>query len=122
MEAGQRLRSLRQQHKMTQGQLAEKLSVTEFTVCRYENGRITMPVEAIKRAAAVFDVCPSYFVDDTRCALGQDPELVDIFRRADRLGEGPREVVKRTLRALLDSFPEPGGSPGSQPEATRRHE
>jgi len=91
---------------MTQAQLARELGVTEFTVCRYENGRIDMPPTAIKRAAAVFDACPAYFLDETGCTFGRDRELVEIMRRADRLPAESREVVKRTLRALLASLPE----------------
>lgn len=89
---------------MTQSQLAARLGVTEFTVCRYENGQITMPIEAVKRAAAVFDACPAYFLDDTRCGLGDDLEMIEIFRQADRLDPAQRQVVKETLRALLDSM------------------
>lgn len=110
MHSGQRLRSLRQQHRLTQGQLAEKLGVTEFTVCRYENGQITMPIEAIKRAAAVFGACPAYFLDESGCQLGQDQELIEVFRWVDRLDQAKRDVVIRTLRALLTSMAENDGT------------
>lgn len=113
------LRKLRQEQKMTQAQLGEILGVTEFTVCRYENGQISMPVGAIRRAAAVFDACPAYFVDDTRCTLGQDWELVELFRRADRLSVAQRETVKLTLRALLDSLSERGHAGTQQPPPDR---
>ena len=125
MQPGQRLRSLRQQHRLTQGQLAERLGVTEYTVCRYENGQITMPIEAIKRAAAVFDACPAYFLDDVGCKLGQDHELVEVFRWADRLDHAQRDVVKRTLRALLTSMTENKDAlepPGVGPETKPGHD
>ena len=105
MQSGQRLRELRLERKMTQAQLARELGVTEFTVCRYENGRIDMSPEAIRRAAAVFDACPVYFLDDAGCTFGQDRELVEIFRRADRLPAGARKTIKHTLRALMESLP-----------------
>ena len=89
---------------MTQAQLAEKLGVTGFTVCRYENGQIAMPIETIRRAALIFDSCPAYFLADHRCEFGRDQELVHLLRRADHLEEAQREVVKQTLRALLDSM------------------
>ena len=75
---------------MTQAQLARELGVSEFTVCRYENGRLKMSAEAIRRAAAVFDACPVYFLEGTRCTLGSDAELVELFRRAERLEEQRR--------------------------------
>ncbi|MGE5528493.1 MAG: helix-turn-helix transcriptional regulator [Patescibacteria group bacterium] len=108
MEPGKRLRRLRQRKGMTQADLAALLGVTEFTVCRYENGRIAMPIEAIRKAAEVFDACPAFFLDDAGCELGRDAELVDLMRRADRLDDQGRELVKKTLRALLDSLPPPG--------------
>ena len=89
---------------MTQAQLARKLGVTEFTVCRYENGRIAMPAAIIRRAAMIFEACPAYFLDETLCTLGADLELLDLFHRAERLGEEQRNTIKRTLHALLDSL------------------
>ena len=103
---------------MTQAQLARELGVSEFTVCRYENGRLKMSAEAIRRAAAVFDACPVYFLEGTRCSLGSDAELVELFRRAERLEAGQRETIKRTLKALLDSLAEPPG-PRQSPDRYR---
>ncbi|MGQ9780269.1 MAG: helix-turn-helix transcriptional regulator [Bacillota bacterium] len=114
VKPGQILRKLRQEKKMTQAQLARELGVSEFTVCRYETGRLKMSAEAIRKAAAVFDACPVYFLEGTHCTLGADAELVDLFRRADRLAPAQRETVKRTLKALLDSFAPP--SPENPPK------
>ena len=115
MTPGEILRKLRQAKRMTQAQLARELGVSEFTVCRYETGRLKMSAETIRKAAAVFDACPVYFLEGTHCLFGTDAELVDLLRRADRLPQAQRETVKRTLRALLDSLENP---PPPLPEET----
>ena len=106
MNAGQRLKEIRERYQMTQAQLAAKLGVSEFTVCRYENGQIALSTKAIKKITAIFDTCPGYFLADGRCGLGRDLELIDVFRRADRLNDAQRALVKNTLHALLASLTE----------------
>ena len=104
MESGKRLRALRRENNMTQAQLAEKLGVTEFTVCRYENGRIAMPIEAIKKAAAVFDACPAYFIGGVDCKVLADQDLMAVFLRAEKLDAAKRTLIKQTVKAMLDSL------------------
>lgn len=41
---------------LTIGELAERVGVSEPTICRYENGKRQMPVEMAKKIAVVLQV------------------------------------------------------------------
>ena len=50
------LTKYRRLNKMTIAELAEKVGVSEPTICRYENGTRQMPVNMAKRIASVLHV------------------------------------------------------------------
>lgn len=64
-EIGQRIRSLRLFHGMTQEQLAERLNVTKGAVSQWESGRV-----ANLKLAHLFDLCDVFSVDVYSLALG----------------------------------------------------
>lgn len=45
---------------MTQKKLADKLHITEATVCRYEGGTANPPFETMRSIAAIFNVTMDY--------------------------------------------------------------
>ena len=53
-DIGKNIRDLRQQSRLTQDELAERLFVTRQTISNYENGRTRPDVEQILRLAEVF--------------------------------------------------------------------
>ena len=54
-DIGKNIRDLRQQSRLTQDGLAERLFVTRQTISNYENGRTRPDVDQILRLAEVFD-------------------------------------------------------------------
>jgi len=63
MAKGERIRKLREQYKMTQDELAEKLKTTKQTIYKYETGVITnIPSDKIEELALLFNVEPSYLM------------------------------------------------------------
>lgn len=55
-DIGKNIKSLREEKKLSQDQLAEKLFVTRQTVSNYETGRSRPDVEMLTRIADVLDV------------------------------------------------------------------
>ena len=53
-DIGKNIRDLRQQSRLTQDELAERLFVTRQTISNYENGRTRPDVDQILRLAEVF--------------------------------------------------------------------
>ena len=57
---GDRLSELRDDHKLSQKQLAEQLGVTVQTISEYENNKMCPSLEKAKRLAIIFDVSLDY--------------------------------------------------------------
>ena len=65
MTTAQKIKSLRKQAKLTQTELGEMLGVQKNAVSKWECGRVTdIPAGKIKAMAKIFDVPPSYLIDN----------------------------------------------------------
>lgn len=62
---GEKLAELRQDHKMTQRALAQRLHVTSGTISNYENGNHLPDVDKLVDLADLFGVSTDYLLD--RC-------------------------------------------------------
>lgn len=58
-----RLRDLREDHDLTQEQLAKKINITQRAYSHYENGEREIPLEILIRLADFYDVTLDYLVD-----------------------------------------------------------
>jgi repressor LexA len=60
---GNRLKSLRLQHKLTQEEVGQKINVSKQTLYKYETGIITnIPSDKIELLATIYDVSPAYLM------------------------------------------------------------
>ena len=77
MTTGEKIKTLRKQAKLTQTELGERLGVQKNAVSKWETGRVTdIPAGKIKTMAQIFNVPPSYLIDnDARIPL-QDPNKI----------------------------------------------
>lgn len=57
-----RLRQLRKQHKLSQDALAKQLFVSQQSVAKWENGKITPNPETLSKIADIFDVSTDYLI------------------------------------------------------------
>ena len=65
MTIGEKIRALRKRDKLTQAELGEVLGVKKNAVSKWENDYVTdIPAGRIKSMARIFDVPPSYLIDD----------------------------------------------------------
>lgn len=53
---GLKLKELRKKHNLTQGKLGEKLSLSESTINKYENGTALPQFETMRSIATIFNV------------------------------------------------------------------
>ena len=61
----QRLRDLREDRDLTQREMAEILSVAQTTYSDYENDKINIPIETLKKLAYFFDTSIDYLLKMT---------------------------------------------------------
>lgn len=76
-ESGRRIRNLRKQHGMTQGQLAEQINLGLTNVGRIERGQQGLSIDSLIEVALFFGVSLDYIV------LGHDTQ-VDMIKTALR--------------------------------------
>ena len=88
---GELLSELRQDHKMTQKELARKLHVTDGTISNYENGVHLPDVEKLSFIADIFGVTTDYLLG--RCQSNQSP---DVFERL--------VIDNKTVGSLIDDI------------------
>ena len=66
MRLGEKIRILRVNKGWTQAQLAKKLCLSESTIQKWEKGKNTPPLDALKDIAGLFLVHPGELVDENK--------------------------------------------------------
>ena len=95
-KTGALLRALRREKGVTQEQLAERLSVSNRTVSRWENGNNLPDFAVLIELAAYYDVTVDEILRGERAAAHRDDEDAahgDPFRRG-----APRRTCRRRVR------------------------
>lgn len=100
---GDRIRSLREKHNLTQEQIAKKIGISRGTYAHYEINKRRPDYETLIKIAEIFDVSTDYLVgrsdnpgykiiDDNK--LESDPDLQIAFNAATDFSE---EARKQTI-------------------------
>lgn len=109
---GTRLKDLRNQEKLTQKQLAEKINVTHVSISGYESGNRSPDTDTLQRLADFFGVSTDYLLgrSDTAAltpqeieeaefqAFNNNPKLNTFYKE---LPESDEEAVER-LREIWE--------------------
>ncbi len=61
----ERLRSLREEKRLTQQQVADRLFIAQRTYSRYETGERAVPLEVLVEISKFFDVSTDYLLELT---------------------------------------------------------
>ena len=64
MEYG-RIKELRENHEMTQKQVAEYLNITQRTYAAYESGECSIPVQCVMKMAILYKTSTDYILGRT---------------------------------------------------------
>ena len=89
-DRGELIRKLRTEHNLTQKQLANRLGVSEATICKYENNTSVPPFETLRSIASIFNVS----MDD----------LCGMKRQGTVSTHGLSESQTETLKALIEAY------------------
>lgn len=90
MTKGERIKSLRLQHDMTQEDLGKAIGVIKQTINKYENGTITnIPTDKIEAIAKVFDVTEAYILgwpeQDEKKDMSEAEKILEDFHKNPEL-------------------------------------
>lgn len=87
MKIGDKIRMLRKRKGLTQTELGEKLGVKTNAVSKWECGRVEdIPMSKVKAMSVLFDVTPSFLIDDEQLPSNATPLDVHSFHRIPILG------------------------------------
>lgn len=103
MEIGERIRERRQTLRWSQEKLAEMADVSLNTVSRIEGGQSDMSIETFRRLAQSLRMSASELVGDMEVMV-KDGDMQRMSVRMRRLQQKDREVVFRTVDALVDAL------------------
>ena len=105
MTIGDKIRLHRKALGLTQTELGEKLGVKTNAVSKWECGRVDdIPTSKIKAMAKLFDVQPSYLIDEKQPAPTKGDELAEddkrIIELLHQLTPENRERIVEIIKAL----------------------
>lgn len=99
MKFSERLKHLRIDNRMTQAELAARLSITQQTVSQYESGEIEPKFDTIKNLVEIFNL-PAGFI----MGISDDREQIempdDVITLIDIYNSGPKEIKELMLNIL----------------------
>ena len=108
---GQRIRRLREQLKLSQGDVAERLGVSRVAIIKYELGQ-TRPVRHLERLASILNTTADYLLtgrtDISRPlpTVLEDvllPAEIDLLCKYRALNDKNRHVIDATIDALSET-------------------
>lgn len=101
-EIGMRVRNVRRENGLNQDKFARKFHMTQQTLSRYENGKISIPNGTLENIAKGMDVPIGYFLGiDSMTFTDDELRLLELYRRADdRVKEYIFEMVRMSATKL----------------------
>jgi len=97
MNPGLKIRILRMQSKMSQGQLAAKIGLTQAVMSRIEGGKRQPSINELQQISNIFNVPPAFFFSDAQAnnldAMYKRGDLRSIAERSSNLGEPSQATV-----------------------------
>jgi transcriptional regulator with XRE-family HTH domain len=101
----ERLKTLRQQHHLSQTELGELVDLHYTHIGRYERGTSRPAADTLNRLATALGVSGDYLMQGTieqaACARFDDRELLTQFEEVQKLEDEDKRVVKIFLDAFL---------------------
>jgi transcriptional regulator with XRE-family HTH domain len=105
---GSRIKKCRQDNKLSQEELANKLDMKRTNVANYEAGRVVPPGSALLEMSEIFNVTTDYLLGSasdpySKVSL-EDNDLKQIQRQRNRLTGKDRERFENMIKMLKLSF------------------
>lgn len=96
MEFKDRLKILREENKLLQKELAEKLGVSRYTIVRYESGKIKPDIENVIQLSKIFDCTSDYLlgISDEKIKRPPEKDFILVVDKAKKDNITADEMVK----------------------------
>jgi transcriptional regulator with XRE-family HTH domain len=105
MELGEKIKTLRKQHGLSQEDLAAQVEINPTHLSRLENGRYQPSIEVLRKLAEVLEVSADYLLSGE----GEEPAEVQIrnkplaerVRLIDSLDEADQQALIQVIDSML---------------------
>ena len=98
-----RLKDLRHKMGLSQQALADKLNVSQQTICKYENNTNEPNIDMLEAMADIFDVSVDYLIGYSSCAHKVE-EVSETALNEDELAFLKYRSINPSSRALVQQF------------------
>lgn len=109
MSVGDKIKSLRKAMGLTQTELGDRVGVKKNAVSKWECGRVEdIPTSTIKALANLFDVPPSYLIDDENAEPASSaPDVLDevdiaFYGEYRELSEDDKDTIRDMVRVMRE--------------------
>lgn len=103
MEFKDRLKKLRENEKMTQQELANKIGVTRTAISTYENGTREPLLVKVKKIAEIFDCSIDFLVGTSDVKSKADSDYVIYYDKEEETKLKVSDLVK--IYKMIKEFP-----------------
>lgn len=101
MALGAKLKELRMKKGQSLQQVADAVGASKAHIWELETGKSRNPsVELLTALAKHFDVLVADLAGENPNAIGEDPELVTMYRDLKELTENDRETIRDLMKVL----------------------
>jgi len=103
-DLAEKLKQARKQKRLTQGQLAQKISADIQRISKYERGVLIPTTEIMVKLSDALEVSLDYLLKNGKNRVAgkiRDTELTDQFVQVDTLPEKDRHILKALLEAFI---------------------
>lgn len=101
MSIGERIVELRTQKQLSQGQLAEALSVSRQAISKWENDQSSPDTIHLIQLADVLDTEVAYLATGVKPVYEEAPIVVNMVKKVDRMVEVEKVVEKPIIRKVV---------------------
>ncbi len=103
-EVGERLKQIRKRLGVSQGELGEKLGLSQRAISEYEGGRNRLPVRTLLKISEIFEISLKEFIGKNGQPSNRqkDHQVIRrrIFRRLNQIEQLPRRDQQAVFRFI----------------------
>ena len=105
MSLGTKIKEIRKEQGLSQGDLGKLSGIHEKLVSKYENERIVPTADTLKKIAQALHISTDYLIFDNVPKEGKielsDLELFSMFKEVENMGDNERETIKNVIDAMI---------------------
>lgn len=114
MKTNEKIKAFRKKSNLTQKQLAEKSSIAEITIRKYEKGDRVPKLEQLTKIAAALECSPVDLLDDNvdifqkwdteynSSQLASDIKIIELVEKYESLNDLGKEKAREYIRDLAE--------------------